>query len=161
MPIKDGYYFDGWFWDNDTFSLPFTADSLFNNPILTDTTIYAKWIGSTTVSFDSRGGTTILNQHVPPGSKISIPVVSKEGFTLEGWYTSLDNGQHLDEKWSFINDAVYTDLTLYANWSINQYTISFESNGGLSVNSISNDYGSDVSAPLNPRKTGYIFRGLV
>ena len=43
-PTKEGFIFDGWFWDNGTFLIPFTANSLLDQPIQSDLTVYAKWI---------------------------------------------------------------------------------------------------------------------
>ena len=42
-PTKDGYIFDGWYWDNGTFNRKFTANSLLDEPIESDMTVYAKW----------------------------------------------------------------------------------------------------------------------
>ena len=42
-PTKDGYDFKGWFWDNDTYERAFTANSLLDEPIQSDMTVYAKW----------------------------------------------------------------------------------------------------------------------
>jgi uncharacterized repeat protein (TIGR02543 family) len=49
--------------------------------------------------------------------------------------------------------------TLYAKWTINQYTITFESNDGTSVTAITQDFDTAVSAPTNPTRTGYTFAG--
>ena len=43
-PTKEGFVFDGWFWDNGTFEVPFTANSLLDTPIEDDLTVYAKWV---------------------------------------------------------------------------------------------------------------------
>lgn len=40
-PTKEGYIFYGWFWDNGTFEIPFTANSLLDIPIENDLTVYA------------------------------------------------------------------------------------------------------------------------
>ncbi len=42
-PTKEGYIFSGWYWDNDTFDQPFSANSLLDTPLSSDITIYAKW----------------------------------------------------------------------------------------------------------------------
>jgi uncharacterized repeat protein (TIGR02543 family) len=49
--------------------------------------------------------------------------------------------------------------TLYAKWTINQYTITFDSNDGTSVTAITQDFDTAVSAPTNPTRTGYTFAG--
>src|SRR5699024_6213668 len=50
-------------------------------------------------------------------------------------------------------------VTVFASFSINQYTISFETGGGTTVSEITQDYGTAVSAPAQPSKTGYEFVG--
>lgn len=42
-PTKDGYTFDGWYWDNETWQRPFTSNSLLNEPLSSDMKVYAKW----------------------------------------------------------------------------------------------------------------------
>ena len=43
-PTKESFAFDGWFWDNGTFEIPFTANSLLDTPLEGDLTVYAKWV---------------------------------------------------------------------------------------------------------------------
>ena len=52
-----------------------------------------------------------------------------------------------------------SNITLYAKWTVVQYTITFESNGGSSVTAITQDFGTTVTAPADPTKTGYTFAG--
>jgi len=111
------------------------------------------------VNFDSRGGTEVTTLTVNKGETIPIPSVTKEGYSLEGWYTSLDNGVTFDEKWSFVNSVVNNEITLYAKWTINEYTITFNSNGGTLVTSITQDFNTIVNEPANPKKEGYAFNG--
>ena len=42
-PTKEGYIFDGWYWDNGTWQKPFTANSLLDAPLSSDMSVYAKW----------------------------------------------------------------------------------------------------------------------
>jgi len=112
-----------------------------------------------TVSFDSRGGSAISPLAVLPDSNISPPIVSKEGHTLEGWYTSLNGGETLEDKWNFFSDRVNFSFTLYANWIINQYTITFETNGGTSISTQTNNFNANLSIP-NPTKVGHNFEGF-
>lgn len=108
-------------------------------------------IGACTVTFLSDGEHT-----APPQIRANAPAArpadpTKEGHTFIGWY----NGE---EKWNFA-DAVATDLTLTAKWQINQYTITFDTAGGSEVAPITQDYGTTITAPANPTKTGYTFAG--
>jgi len=88
-----------------------------------------------TVVFDARGGSEVEAQQVGENELLIVPHTLKQGYTLEGWYTSLENNS-TRLKWDFSVDKVTSDLTLYANWSVNEYTISFVSNGGSEIASI-------------------------
>ena len=112
-----------------------------------------------TVTFNSMGGQEVDSLSVDKGSTIQIPEVSKEGYTLEGWYTSINNGVTYDEKWSFLSNVVNNDITLYAKWTINQYTITFEANEGPAVESITQDYNTPVQEPTVLTEEGYTFNG--
>lgn len=68
------------------------------------------------VHFDSMGGTDVDSQYILLGNTVSIPEVSREGYSLEGWYTSLDNGETFSRQWSFATDVISNDITLYAKW---------------------------------------------
>ncbi len=105
-----------------------------------------------TVTFDSRGGDVVEPIVILNGLTIEQPTITKEGHTFEGWYTSLDEGDTLDEIWVFSTNTVEEDLTLYANWTINQYSITFITNGGSEVDVITQDYGTVVIQPANPVK---------
>lgn len=108
-------------------------------------------IGAYTVTFQSEGGSEVASQirANTPADRPADP--TKEGYTFIGWY----NGE---EKWNFA-DAVATDLTLTAKWQLNQYTITFDTAGGSEVAPITQDYGTTITAPANPAKTGYTFAG--
>ncbi len=108
-------------------------------------------IGAYTVTFQSEGGSEVASQirANTPAAQPDNP--TKEGHTFIGWY----NGE---EKWNFA-DAVTEALTLTAKWQLNQYTITFDTAGGSEVPSITQDYGTAITAPANPTKTGYTFAG--
>ena len=108
-------------------------------------------IGAYTVTFQSEGGSEVASQirANAPAARPADP--TKEGHTFIGWY----NGE---EKWNFA-DAVATDLTLTAKWQLNRYTITFDTAGGSEVAPITQDYGTTITAPANPTKTGYTFAG--
>lgn len=108
-------------------------------------------IGAYTVTFQSEGGSEVASQirANTPAAQPDNP--TKEGHTFIGWY----NGE---EKWNFA-DAVTEALTLTAKWTANRYTITFKpENGGQDI-VIKQDYGTAITAPANPTKTGYTFAG--
>ena len=107
--------------------------------------------GAYTVTFQSEGGSKVASQirANTPAAQPDNP--TKEGHIFIGWYSG-------EEKWNFA-DAVATDLTLTAKWQLNQYTITFDTAGGSEVAPITQDYGTTITAPANPAKTGYTFAG--
>ena len=108
-------------------------------------------IGAYTVTFQSEGGSEVASQirANTPAAQPDNP--TKEGHTFIGWY----NGE---EKWNFA-DAVAEALPLTAKWQLNRYTITFKpENGGEDI-VITQDYGTAITAPANPTKTGYTFAG--
>jgi uncharacterized repeat protein (TIGR02543 family) len=111
-----------------------------------------------TVTFDSLGGSTVNSQFIESNGFLSPPSVSREGHTLEGWYTSINNGSTLEFKWDFFIDKVNFDFTLYAKWNVNQYTITFETNGGNSIQSQTYDFAESLSL-LTPIRAGHTFAG--
>ena len=108
-------------------------------------------IGADTVTFQSEGGSEVASQirANTPAARPADP--TKEGYTFIGWY----NGE---SEWDF-ETPVTAVLTLTAKWQINRYTITFDTAGGSEVPSITQDYGTAITAPANPTKTGYTFAG--
>lgn len=108
-------------------------------------------IGAYTVTFQSEGGSEVASQirANTPADRPADP--TKEGYTFIGWY----NGE---SEWDF-ETPVTTGLILTAKWQVNQYTITFKpENGGQDI-VIKQDYGTAITAPANPTKTGYTFAG--
>lgn len=108
-------------------------------------------MGACTVTFQSEGGSEVASQirANTPADRPADP--TKEGYTFIGWY----NGE---SEWNF-EIPVTADLTLTAKWQINRYTITFDTAGGSEVAPITQDYGTTITAPANPTKTGYTFAG--
>ena len=113
--------------------------------------ITGKVIGAYTVTFQSEGGSEVASQirANTPADQPADP--TKEGYTFIGWY----NGE---SEWNF-ETPVATDLTLTAKWQLNQYTITFDTAGGSEVPSITQDYGTAITPPAAPTRTGYTFVG--
>lgn len=108
-------------------------------------------IGAYTVTFQSEGGSEVASQirANTPADRPADP--TKEGYTFIGWY----NGE---SEWDF-ETPVTADLTLTAKWQVNQYTITFKpENGGQDI-VIKQDYGTAITPPAAPTRTGYTFAG--
>ena len=91
------------------------------------------------------------------GTKLTKPDDPiKEGYTFAGWYKD----DELANEWDFDTDVVTEDITLYAKWTINQYTITFDTGeGGSEIAPITQDYGTAVTPPADPTRDGYSFKG--
>lgn len=112
-----------------------------------------------TVIFNAMEGTPVESQTILEQSLVSSPTSTREHFMLEGWYTSIDAGVTLDQPWNFATDTISGDMTLYANWVANVYTISFESNRGSAVTSIQDTFGAVLPVLSVPTKAGETFAG--
>ncbi|MFA5536050.1 MAG: InlB B-repeat-containing protein, partial [Bacillota bacterium] len=143
-PTKEGYTFKGWYSD-----VGLTTPYTFTTMPAEDLVLYAKWeINQYTISFESDGGSTVAAITQGYGSTITAPAnPTKAGYTFVGWSAAIPTTMPAE------------NITLKAQWKINQYTITFDSNGGSAVESITRDYGTTVAAPANPTKEGYSFKG--
>jgi uncharacterized repeat protein (TIGR02543 family) len=109
-----------------------------------------------TVSFDSKGGTAVDDIITATGSAITKPTdPTKTNYAFSGWYK--DAG--FASAWNFSTDKVTANTTLYAKWTINSYTVTFNSNGGSTVGSVTANYNTTITKPTDPTKTGYTFAG--
>ena len=143
-PAKTGYTFAGW--DTEVpAKMPVTPDG--------GLIITAKWtVNKYTMSFDSDGGTAVESKTYDFGAKTEAPAEpTKTGYTFAGWYLG-------DEAYIF-GTMPANDVALVAHWTINEYTMSFNSDGGSAVESRIYAYGAQTEAPAAPTKEGYTFAG--
>ena len=56
-------------------------------------------------------------------------------------------------------DTVTSGITLKAHWSIDSYTVTFDSDGGSLVDAQQVNYGDKATVPATPNKTGCAFAG--
>ena len=147
---RTGYTFAGW----ET-SEP-TADTIKCS---------AKWIADTyTVTFDSTGGSEVTTKTIDVlyGEQLGdMPVPIRTGYFFRGWYDAPVEGKcygNSDGKGTSWYDKT-ENCTLYAQWVINRYTITFDTAGGSEIAPITQDYGTAITAPADPTREGYTFIG--
>jgi uncharacterized repeat protein (TIGR02543 family) len=150
-PAKPGYTFAGWYSD-----AALTAAFTFATPITADTTLYAKWnINSYSVTFNSNGGSAVSSQSINYNTTATAPAVpTKPGYTFVGWYSDVAMTAIFN-----LATPITADTTLYARWTINSYSVSFNSNGGSAVISQTVVYNTATAEPAAPAKPGYTFAG--
>ena len=146
---RDGYTFLGWFTDSSDGEIV-NADNMYTGN--TDITLYAHWeIKSYTITFNANGGTSVISQTINYNGKVEEPTVpTKTGYTFKGWKL---NGNTYD-----FNTPVTDNINLLAEWEINHYTVTFNTNGGTSIINQTIDYNKTASKPANPTRGGYTFK---
>ncbi|MEE2022731.1 InlB B-repeat-containing protein [Alkalimonas mucilaginosa] len=102
---------------------------------------------SYTVNFVDWDGTVLKTETVSHGSSATAPAnPSRTGYSFTGWSPG-----------DFSN--ITADTTITAQYSINSYTLTFDSAGGSAVAAITQEFGSAITPPANPSRTGYQFAG--
>ncbi len=103
-----------------------------------------------TISFNSNGGTTFSDIEEATELPSELPIPTKSGYTFVNWYYDSAFTQIANP-----GDTIESNVTLYAKWQLNTYTITFESNGGSSVSQISNatQLPSELPIPTKARNT--------
>ncbi len=161
VPKREGYVFLGWYDALVGGKCYGDSDGKSTSPYDKDVsiTLYAQWAEapSRMVYFNTCGGTMtgpveVLHKLNTPIAKPDNP--TKPGHTFNGWYTD----SALTQAWNF-DDWVTGELKLYAGWTVNQYTITFDTNGGSEIAPITQDYGTKITTPDNPTRKGYTFKG--
>jgi len=100
-----------------------------------------------TVTFDANGGSVspaVLT--VSPGSSLgTLPTPTREGYSFAGWWTAADDGVQISA-----STTVSSDVTYYAHWAANSYSIVYDANGGLgTVDATGATYDSEVTIAAN------------
>jgi len=136
-PTRKGYTFKGW--DKE---IPETMPA-------ENITVKAQWeINQYTITFDTNGGSEIAPITQDYGTEITAPDnPTRKGYTFKGWDKEIPKTMPAE------------NMTVKAQWKINQYTITFDTNGGSEIAPITQDYGTEITAPDNPTRKGYTFKG--
>ena len=136
-PTRKGYTFKGW---DKEIPEAMPAENM---------TVKAQWeINQYTIAFDTNGGSEIAPITQDYGTEITAPdKPTRKGYTFKGWDKEIPEAMPAE------------NITVKAQWKINQYTITFDTNGGSEIPPITHDYGTEITAPDNPTRKGYTFKG--
>ena len=162
---REGYTFGGWY-DNEDFS-----GEKIEEISATDTgdkKYWAKWTANSyTVGFNANGGDgTMTNQSFTYDvvQALSANAFTRTGYTFTGWNTTADGtGTSYEDgtEVSNLSSAVGGEVTLYAQWTANSYTVGFNANGGAGTMT-NQSFTYDVVQALSTNaftRTGYTFTG--
>ena len=140
-PTKEGHTFIGWYKGEEKWN--------FADAVTEALTLTAKWTANRyTITFDTAGGSEVAPITQDYGTTITAPAApTRTGYTFAGWDKTIPTTMPAG------------DMAITAQWQLNQYTITFDTAGGSEVPSITQDYGTAITAPANPTKTGYTFAG--
>lgn len=129
-PIKTGYTFSGWSNYKENMTMP-------DN----DITFEAKWTANKyKITFNSNGGTKVAAITKNYGEIITLPTApTKTGYNFAGW-TGYTQGMKMPA----------SNLTFTAKWTPKKYTITFNTNGGTKIETVTQNYGTTVKKPTDP-----------
>ena len=141
VPSRQGYQFTDWYLDDTKYD--------FNTAVTKDMTLTAKWTANSyTITFDTNGGSAVAPITQDYGTAIAAPAnPTREGYTFIGWDKEIPETMPAE------------DMTLTAKWTADQYTITFDTDGGSEIAPITQDYGTAITAPADPTRGGYTFIG--
>ena len=165
VPTRPGYTFGGWNLAANGSGTNYASNASYTVPA-SDTVLYAKWTAvNYTLFYNTNGGSNgpanLLNQIVNTIITLSNTIPTWIGYTFLGWNTAA-NGSGTD----YIPGGTLTmpsnDVTLYAKWQGNAFTLTYDGNNGgnISPNSEPRTAGTtaNISASL-PVRAGYTFTG--
>ena len=140
-----GHTFKGWYDNENLTGSPVTA---IGGAETGNKEYWAKWeINQYTVTVKPENGKADIIITQDYGTPITAPTLTREGYTFKGWDKEIPETMPAE------------NITVKAQWEINQYTITFDTNGGSEIAPITQDYGTEITAPDNPTRKGYTFKG--
>lgn len=141
VPSRQGYQFTDWYLDDTKYD--------FDTAVTGDMTLTAKWTANSyTIAFDTNGGSDIDPITQDYGTVITAPEApTREGYTFIGWDKEIPTTMPAE------------NMTVTAQWEINQYKITFDTAGGSEIAPITQDYGTAITSPADPTREGYTFIG--
>lgn len=187
-PAKEGFLFAGWYEEGKYELAPSAAENFMNDPdlnryywvvardakyyvrylfnfasqpIIEDTTLYARWIpsGTYSVTFNANGGENApgAQSGIAYGSNVSEPSAAptREHYCFTGWYTDEACAQLYD-----FTMPVVKSIDLYAGWQPEEYIVSFATGTDVELDDQIVAYGGKVAKPeADPVLAGHAFKG--
>ena len=164
-PSRTGYTFLGWSTSSSATSPSYSAGSSYALSSQ-NYTLYAVWQrNSYSITYNANGGSGGPTSQTFYGDALNVTISSstpsRTGYTFLGWSTSSSASSA-----SYSAGSSYTlsaqNYTLYAVWSLNSYTITYNANGGSGAPSTQTFYGNNTTVTISstqPTRTGHTFLG--
>ena len=154
-----GHTFKGWYDNENLTGSPVTA---IGNTETGNKEYWAKWEANTYTVTLNAGGGTINSGNVTGytyGVGATLPTagdMTYTGHTFKGWY---DNENLTGSPVTAIGNTETGNKEYWAKWEINQYTVTVKPENGKADITITQDYGTAITAPADPTREGYQFNG--
>ena len=153
-PQKAGYLFKGWRDGNgkayDSLSVVDNADGL---------ELFAEFEAVTyTITFQTGCDVFVQNMMFTVEENKTLPTITREGYTFKGWNTSSDFTEANNIGTVIRKGSITNNVTLYAEWQANEYTITFVDSSGQNVENMMVTYGEPYTLPVLT-KENYTFNG--
>ena len=157
IPQREGYAFVGWNLSVAGNGIILTKD----DPVAAESrTVYSQWSPNVyTVTFDANGGSVSQSSKTVTYASTygDLPTPTRADYTFAGWYTEESGGTKIEQSTKV---SITSEQTLYARWTANTYTVTFNANGGtVSPTSKEVAYDSTYGDLPIPTRTGYTFDG--
>ena len=156
VPYLYGQSFVGWFYEDGTPASYATMPDVGDDG---DTvTLYAMYEPANyDVVLDAGEGTASATTYNVTYGKAygEIPAATREGYTFNGWFTQAEGGDQITAETVVSQEAAHT---LYAQYTVNTYTLAFDMDGGNAIEAITAAYGTEIKIP-EPTKKDYLFAG--
>ncbi|MBR4671648.1 MAG: InlB B-repeat-containing protein [Bacilli bacterium] len=160
-PTRAGYTFAGWY-TQASGGTQITATATVT--VTQNQTVYAHWsVNNYTIKFNGNGNTGGSTADkvctYDANCVLTSNGYSKTGHTFAGWATSSGGSVVYANGATVKNLATSGTYTLYARWTANTYTLTYNNNGGSGCSTKTGTYGSSWGSLCTPSRTGYTFNG--
>jgi uncharacterized repeat protein (TIGR02543 family) len=161
-----GYQFTGWNTAADGTGTSYAPGRTFTMPA-SNVTLYAQWSPlSYSVIYNANGGSNPpAVQSQPTGSTVTVAGIgsmARPGYTFAGWNTNADGTSGTNRAAADTFTMTASNITLFAKWTINSYTFTYNVNGGTGgpAGSETANTGATVTVSgTDPTRAGYTFTG--
>ena len=153
LTYESSIKFDGWYEDSGHIT-PLTS-----HEVAEPTALYGLYGAIFAVAFDANGGESVsfsTKNVVLDSTYGELPEANRTGHTFAGWFTNQTGGEKVESE-SIV--TISNDHTLYAQWTANKYTVTFNFNNGIGAETRTFGTGEAINYPEDPERKGFTFAG--